>query len=71
MQSKRHSFIETSAQIAIGAGIAWLANIYILPLWFDGIAISTGTAAEISVFYIALSMARSYVIRRIGNRWTK
>jgi hypothetical protein len=70
LQLKRHSLLESLAQVVIGAVLSWLLTIYILPLWFDGIHIGPGTALEITLVYLAVSLARSYVIRRIGNRWS-
>lgn len=70
MQSKPHSFIESATQVGIGALLSWLLTIYVLPLWFDGVVISPGTALEITIVYLVVSLGRSYVIRRIGNRWT-
>ena len=67
MQSKTHSLIESWAQVGIGAVLSYLLTIYVLPLWFDGVQIGTRTALEITLVYLAVSLARSYIIRRIGN----
>lgn len=67
MQSRTHSLIESWAQVGVGAVLSWLVTIYILPLWFPGYQMTPGTALEITLVYLAVSLARSYIIRRIGN----
>lgn len=68
MQPRRHSFAEALTQVTTGAFLSWLLTIYVLPIWFDGIHIGAGTALEITVVYLLVSLVRSYVLRRAFNR---
>lgn len=67
MQTHLHSLIESWAQVGIGATLSYLVTIYILPLWFPDYSMSMGTALEITLLYLMVSLVRSYIIRRIGN----
>ena len=69
MQHRRHSLIESLSQVLVGAVISWLFTFYALP-YFWGLEPSRKDAAWITVAYMALSLIRSYVIRRIGNAWS-
>ncbi len=52
-----------------GFGIAYFSNLFILPHYSEGIANSDGiTMLIIGVWYTAISIARSYLFRRIFNR---
>ncbi len=66
MQSRKMSFAESCANVAIGYGIALLSQMLIFPL-FD-IHISTASHAQIGVLFTLVSLARSYVLRRVFNR---
>lgn len=65
MQTRLGSFIEASANITVGFGINFAANLVVLP-WF-GFPVSTGQALGIGVVFTAISLARSYVLRRWFN----
>lgn len=64
-QSRLESLVEVSINIAIGFGINWTANMYILPLY--GFAITGGQAFSIGLVFTAISVVRGYVIRRWFN----
>ena len=66
MQSRRHSVIEAAANVAIGYGINFVANLAVLPLF--GLAVSARDAAGIGLVFTGISLARSYVLRRAFNR---
>jgi hypothetical protein len=66
MQTRRHSVIEAVANVAIGYGINFAANLAVLPLF--GLSVSASDAAGIGLAFTAISLARSYVLRRTFNR---
>jgi hypothetical protein len=66
-QSKKHSMIESRANVAIGYGIALAAQMLIFPLF--GIHISLHDNMMIGLLFTLVSIARSYALRRLFNRW--
>ena len=64
-QSMRESMLETWTNIAIGFGINWSANLVVLPL--AGFAVGAGGAFQIGVIFTAISVVRSFLIRRWYN----
>ncbi len=64
-QSKRLSLIEAIANVAIGYGVAVLAQLAIFPLF--GIAVSIGDNLAIGAAFTVVSLARSYAVRRLFN----
>jgi hypothetical protein len=64
-QTKLGSFIEAWANIFVGFTINFFANMVILP-WF-GFKVSAGSAFEIGLIFTAISLVRSYVLRRYFN----
>lgn len=67
-QTRRQSGLEALANVAAGLGISFAANLVILPAF--GLAISLRQAAGISAAFTAVSLARSYTLRRLFNRLT-
>ena len=65
MQSRLSSFIESVINVLIGYGVALLSQIIIFPL-FD-IHVSLQTNLWIGAWFTAISLVRSYVIRRYFN----
>jgi hypothetical protein len=65
MQSRLSSFIESIVNIAIGYFVALLSQIVVFPL-FD-IHVSMSTNLGIGAWFTAISLVRSYVIRRWFN----
>lgn len=66
MQSKRHSALEAVANVAIGYLISVATNVVVLPLFGYAVSITDGFA--IGLVFTAISLARSYVLRRAFNR---
>lgn len=66
MQTKTESILEAFLNTVSGFAVSWLATIYIFPLW--GYQTTTRTAFEITCFYTAISIIRSYAWRRMFNR---
>lgn len=64
-QTKLGSFTEAWANIAVGFAINFTANLIVLP-WF-GLAITPGKAFGIGLVFTAISLVRSYVLRRWFN----
>jgi len=68
MQSRAHSAFEAVANVAVGYGINVVANLMVLPVF--GLSVSVGQAAGIGVAFTFISLARSYLLRRVFNRLT-
>jgi hypothetical protein len=66
MQTRRMSFIESCVNVLIGYGIACAAQAVIFP-WF-GIYVTTSQHLQIGALFTVVSIARSYVLRRIFNK---
>ena len=65
-QSRLESLIESAINILIGFSVALASQIAVFPL--VGIhGVSLGTNLEIGAYFTAISMVRSYVIRRWFN----
>lgn len=64
-QSKKYSFIESCANIAIGYGIAVIAQLAIFPLF--GIHVPLGSNLAIGALFTIVSLVRSYSLRRLFN----
>jgi uncharacterized membrane protein (DUF485 family) len=64
-QTRLGSLIEALANVVIGFGINWAANLMILPLF--GFHVTGAQAFGIGLFFTAISIARSYALRRWFN----
>lgn len=64
-QSRRWSFFESCVNVAVGYGVAVLAQIVIFP--FFGIRVSLADNLLIGAFFTVVSIARSYALRRAFN----
>lgn len=64
-QSRIGSLIEAIVNVLIGFGINFTANLIVLP-WF-GFALTPTDAFGIGLVFTAISIARSYFIRRYFN----
>lgn len=64
-QSRLGSLIEALANVVIGFSINWCANLLILPLF--GFHVTGSQAFGIGVFFTAISIVRSYALRRWFN----
>lgn len=68
-QTKTGSLAEALANIAVGFGINWTANMLVLPMF--GFDVTAADAFGIGLVFTAISLARSYALRRWFNglRW--
>lgn len=64
-QTKIGSLAESVANIAVGFGINFAANLIVLPIF--GLAVTPSDAFGIGIIFTAISLARSYVLRRWFN----
>jgi hypothetical protein len=65
-QTKLGSWLEAWANIAVGFAINWVANMLVLPVF--GFNVTARTAFNIGLVFTAISLVRSYVLRRVFNR---
>lgn len=68
-QPRRQSAIEACANVVVGYGVAVAANLLVLPRF--GLTVTASDAAGIGCIFTAISLVRSYVLRRVFNRWTR
>lgn len=67
--SKLKSLTESLVNIIPGFGISYLSNLYILPLFAEGITNSDHfTMLQIGFWFTIISISRSYLFRRLFNR---
>jgi hypothetical protein len=67
MQSRTHSLIEALVNVAVGYSIAVAAQIIVFPIF--GVQVSLRQNIEIGIIMTAVSIARSYALRRVFNHW--
>lgn len=65
-QTKRQSLLEAGTNIAVGYGVNMAANFALFPLF--GWDITIAENVTLGVLYTAISLVRSYTLRRIYNR---
>ena len=65
-QTRLGSFIESWVNVLIGLGINFVANLLILPA-FGFTSLTVATNVYIGLIYTAVSVVRSYAIRRWFN----
>ena len=65
MQTKKWSMIETLVSVGIGWLIGVILNMLVLPLFDYDVNLTDG--ALISIIFTAVSVIRSYIIRRWFN----
>jgi phosphate/sulfate permease len=65
-QSRKMSLVESIANIAIGYLVALTAQLIVFPLM--GIPVSLSQNIVIGAIFTVVSLARSYVLRRVFNR---
>jgi len=65
-QTRLQSLIETMINIGIGYGIALVSQIVVFPLF--GIHIPISDNVFIGAIFTVISIARSYLVRRMFNR---
>jgi hypothetical protein len=62
MQRRLHSFIESWANVAVGYGVALASQIVVFPMFNIHVPLSSNI--KIGGWFTAISIARSYCIRR-------
>jgi hypothetical protein len=65
MQTRLGSFVEAGANIAVGFGVNFAANLLVLPLF--GYQVTPSHAFGMGIVFTGISLARSYVLRRWFN----
>ena len=66
MQTRLQSFIESVINVTIGYGVALISQMLVFP--FFGIHITMESNLLIGAIFTAISIVRSYVVRRVFNR---
>jgi hypothetical protein len=69
MQTRTQSLVETFANYTIAFAIAWVSNRYVLH--YFGYPVKASETTYITLIFTTISIARSYVCRRIFNRLHK
>lgn len=69
MQSRTSSFIEASTNVGIGYAVSVAANFIILPAF--GYDVTVRDSLAIGFAFTAVSLVRSYVLRRIFTKLTE
>lgn len=67
-QSRRYSALEAVANVAIGYGVALAGQLLVFPLY--GIHPHLSDNIAIGAWFTGISLARSYLLRRLFNGWT-
>lgn len=68
-QSRAHSAAESVANVTIGYLVAVAAQVAVFPLF--GIYIPASSHFGIAALFTAVSLARSYALRRLFNRMAR
>ena len=66
MQSRRMSAIEAVANVAVGYGVAVMTQVIVFP--FFGIYASLSENLVIGLLFTAMSLGRSFLLRRAFSR---
>ena len=69
MQSRLASFIEALTNVAIGMVVSFFGQI-VVSHWYN-LPLNVTQNMQIVLFFTVLSVARSYVLRRVFNRRIK
>ena len=67
VQPKLESLLESILNVLVGFIISVIATLIVLPLF--GFAVTGGQSIIISAVFTVLSIARSYFLRRLFERW--
>ena len=71
-QKLSHSTWETITNVGTGYFVAMVLNLLFLPIFVIGIATQDlTTAVIIGIVYTGVSMIRSFIFRRLFNKWEK
>jgi putative effector of murein hydrolase len=66
-QTRRQSFLEAMTSTAIGYTVAVLTQLAVFPLF--GLPADLGDSLAIGAIFTAVSVARSYAVRRLFESW--
>lgn len=66
-QSPRASLVEAVANVTIGYVVAVATQAVAFPMF--GVDVPASSHLGIGAIFVAVSLVRSYVLRRIFNRW--
>ena len=66
MQTRWMSLVESSANVVVGYGLAVLTQILVFPIF--GLQASVGENLLIGGVFTAISVIRSFALRRLFNR---
>lgn len=66
-QKRSHSIIESVTNVAVGYGVAILAQMVIFPVF--GLYASASEHLLIAALFTVVSLVRSYLLRRLFNAW--
>ena len=69
MQTRLMSMIEAWANVMVGYWLSVAANLVVLPMF--GFDVTPGQAIGIGIVFTAISLVRSYLLRRWFNKFTK
>ena len=69
MQTRKHSLVEAIANVTVGYLVAVLSQVLIFP-FFD-IQISIGENFLMGLWFMAISIVRSYALRRLFTARTE
>ena len=65
-QTRIMSAVEAVANVAVGYGVAVATQLAVFPIF--GLAVALGDNLAIGGIFTAVSLARSYALRRLFNR---
>ena len=68
-QPRWQSAVESVANVAIGYGVALAAQLAVFPLF--GMQVSLGDNLTIGAIFTVVSLARSFALRRVFDRWRR
>jgi hypothetical protein len=63
MQSRRMSLLEATANVTAGYGLAVMTQMAVFPLF--GLYLSASDNLQLALVFTSVSMARTYIIRRL------
>ena len=66
-QSRSMSLVEAVTNVVVGYVLAVATQIVVFP-WF-GLVVSVGNTLAIGAIFVITSLLRSYVLRRLFERW--
>lgn len=66
-QTRLQSAVEAAANVAIGNVVSFGANMTILPAF--GYPVTVRDALGLAIIFTVISIARSFCVRRLFNRW--